>query len=97
MAVIVSIIVVGNAVLSTLLERQGFGPGPALRQFIVTGLLNIAVVAVLFFVFDLLGSPIDGENTTFFVVLITLLVTLYDRYRPEYLARFSGAGQEAGT
>ena len=89
MAAIVSIIVVGNAVLSTLLERQGFGPGPALRQFIVTGLLNVAVVIVLYLIFELLGSPLNGENTVFFVVLITLLVTLYDRYRPEYVARFS--------
>jgi hypothetical protein len=90
-AVLIGIVVVGNAALSLLLERQGFGPGPALRQFVVTGLLNIAVVAVMFFVFDLLGYPIDGQNTGFFVFLITLLVTLYDRYRPEYVARFATA------
>ena len=90
-AVIIGIVVFGNAVLSTLLERQGFGPGPALRQFVVTGVLNIVVVVVMFFVFDLLGYPIAGENTLFFVLLITLLVTLYDRYRPEYVARFQQA------
>ncbi len=88
MSIIVAIVVVGNAILSTLLERQGFGPGPAVRQFIVTGLLNIVVVAVMFFVLDVLGSPIGGDRTMFFVILITLLMTLYDRYRPEYLARF---------
>ena len=81
-AVLVGIVVIGNAALSLVLERQGFGPGPALRQFVVTGLLNIVVVIVMFFVFDLLGYPIDGQNTGFFVFLITLLVTLYDRYRP---------------
>ena len=88
MSIIVAIVVVGNAILSTLLERQGFGPGPAVRQFIVTGLLNIVVVAVMFFVLDALGSPINGDRTMFFVILVTLLMTLYDRYRPEYLARF---------
>ena len=88
MSILVAIVVVGNAILSTLLERQGFGPGPAVRQFIVTGLLNIVVVAVMFFVLDALGSPISGDRTMFFVILITLLMTLYDRYRPEYLARF---------
>ncbi|MEX1294755.1 MAG: hypothetical protein AB1Z67_01155 [Candidatus Limnocylindrales bacterium] len=93
-ATVIGIIVVGNAVLSTLLERQGFGPGPALRQFIVTGLLNFAVVAGLYVVFDLLGNPIEGQNTFFFVFLITLLVTLYDRYRPEYVARFSKRGDD---
>ena len=96
-AIVISIIVIGNAVLSTLLERQGFGPGPALRQFIVTGLLNFAVVAALYLVFDLLGNPIEGQNTFFFVFLITLLVTLYDRYRPEYVARFRKDEPEAST
>ena len=96
-AILIGIVVVGNAALSLLLERQGFGPGPALRQFAVTGLLNIAVVIVMFFVFDLLGYPIDGQNTGFFVFLITLLVTLYDRYRPEYVARFSKDEPKAST
>ena len=96
-AIIIGIVVVGNAALSLVLERQGFGPGPALRQFVVTGLLNIVVVIVMFFVFDLLGYPIDGQNTGFFVFLITLLVTLYDRYRPEYVARFSKTETQAST
>jgi hypothetical protein len=51
----------------------------------------------MFFVFDLLGYPIDGQNTGFFVFLITLLVTLYDRYRPEYVARFSKDGPAQAT
>jgi hypothetical protein len=89
MAVIIGLVVVANAVLSTLLERQGFGPGPAFRQFIITGLLNVAIVVVMFFIFDLLGRPLEGQDTGFFILLITLLVTLYDRYRPEYLARFA--------
>jgi hypothetical protein len=89
LSIIIGLVVAGNAILATLVERRGFGPGPALRQFIVTGLLNLVSVAVIYFVFDLLGRPINGENTLFFVLLITLLVTLYDRYRPEYLARFS--------
>jgi len=60
-------------------------------------LLNIVVVIVMFFVFDLLGYPLDGQNTGFFVFLITLLVTLYDRYRPEYVARFSEPETQAST
>ncbi len=84
----VGLVVVANAALSTWLQRYGFGPGPALRQFIVTGLLNIGIVAVLLLLFDLLGAPADAPRLGFFVLLVTLLVTLYDRYRPEYLARF---------
>jgi hypothetical protein len=84
----IGLVVVANAALSTWLQRFGFGPGPALRQFIVTGLLNIGIVAVLLLLFDLLGAPADAPRLGFFVLLVTLLVTLYDRYRPEYLARF---------
>ncbi len=86
---LIGIVVVANAALSTWLERYGFGPGAALRQFVVTGLLNIAIVGVLLLVFDVLGAPAEPTRLGFFVVLVTLLITLYDRYRPEYLARFS--------
>ena len=85
---LIGLVVVANAALSTWLQRFGFGPGPALRQFIVTGLLNVGIVAVLLLLFDLLGAPADAATLGFFVLLVTLLVTLYDRYRPEYLARF---------
>ena len=89
MALIVGLVVVVNAALSTWLERLGFGPGPALRQFLITGLLNIAVVAVLLLLTSLLGDAADPYKLGFYVFLVTLLVTLYDRYRPEYVARFA--------
>jgi hypothetical protein len=87
LAVLIGVVVVANAALSTWLARYGFGPGPALRQFIVTGLLNVGIVAVMLLV-NLFGDATDPGRLAFFVLLITLLVTLYDRYRPEYLARF---------
>mgnify|MGYP001547521486 CR=1 FL=1 len=52
---------------------------------------------VLFLTFELLGRPLEGQNTGFFILLITLLVTLYDRYRPEYLARFEKDEQAAAS
>jgi hypothetical protein len=88
LAILVGIVLVANAALSAWLERYGFGPGPALRQFIVTGLLNIGIVVAMLLVFEILGDPAEPERLGIFVLLITLLVTLYDRYRPEYVARF---------
>ena len=96
LAVLIGIVVVANAALSTWLARYGFGPGPALRQFIVMGLLNVGIVAVMLLV-NLLGDSTDPGRLTFFVLLITLLVTLYDRYRPEYLARFATDEQTASA
>ena len=89
LAVLVGVIIVLNAALSAWLARQGFGPGPALRQFIVTALLNVGILVALLALVGVLGSPIALERVAFLLLLVTLLVTLYDRYRPEYVARFA--------
>jgi hypothetical protein len=91
LSIILGIVVVANAASSIWLERRGFGTGAALAQFVVTGLLNIGIVAVIAVIFEVLGTPVDLTNAGFLVLLVTLLVTLYDRYRPEYLARFTPA------
>ena len=93
-ALILGIVVVANGALSTMLERRGFGPGAALRQFAVTGLLNVAIGVVLVAIFEMLGDPLDLANAFFLLLVVTLLVTIYDRYRPEYLARFTPAGTD---
>jgi hypothetical protein len=97
LTIIVSIVVIANAGLSTLLERRGFGPTAALRQFIFTGLLNLGIIAVLALIYNVAGSSFEFTTTFFYLLLITLLVTLYDRYRPEYVARFSPAEEAAST
>jgi hypothetical protein len=89
LALLVGVIIVLNAALSAWLARRGFGPGPALRQFVVTGLLNLAILIGLLALFGVLGSDVALERLGFMLLLVTLLVTLYDRYRPEHVARFS--------
>ena len=89
LALLVGVIIVLNAALSAWLARRGFGPGPALRQFVVTGVLNLAILIGLLALFGVLGSDIALERLGFMLLLVTLLVTLYDRYRPEHVARFT--------
>jgi len=89
LSIIMAVIVIANATLSTILERRGFGPTAALRQFFFTGLLNLGIFAGIVLVYEVLGTPVDMANTFFYLLLVTLLVTLYDRYRPEYLARYA--------
>ena len=64
-------------------------PTAALRQFFFTGLLNLGIFVAIVVFYELLGTSVNLWNTFFYLLLITLLVTLYDRYRPEYVARFS--------
>ncbi len=47
-----------------------------------TGLVNLGVFAGIVGFFTITGSQVDPWNTFFYLLLITLLVTLYDRYRP---------------
>ncbi|MFV2064681.1 MAG: hypothetical protein ACC726_14400 [Chloroflexota bacterium] len=100
LSLIVAVIIIANATLSAMLERYGFGPGAALRQFVVTGLLNLGILVALVAVLQLSGNPIELVSlysTGFMLLLITLLVTLYDRYRPEYLARFAKDPEPAAS
>jgi hypothetical protein len=97
LTIIVSVVVIANAALSTLLERRGFGPTAAFRQLIFTGLLNLGIIAVLGLIYNVAGSSFDLTTTFFYLLLITLLVTLYDRYRPEYVARFSNEDEASAT
>ena len=60
-----------------------------LRQFIVLASVNSLLMlaySILRIAFD---EPIGFANATFFVLLFSLLITLYDRYRQVYLMRFS--------
>ena len=96
-SLILGTVVVANAALSTWLERRGFGPTAALRQFALTGLLNLGIGIVINAIFELMGDPIDLSNAFLLLLLVTLLVTLYDRYRPEYLARFASDAPATGS
>jgi len=84
---VVTIITI-NTVLSHWLARRGIEWVFTLRQFVVMMAVNLGLAMA----YDLLGSRLGGSihlgNTVFFVLMLTLLVTLFDRYRQVYLMRF---------
>ena len=89
-AIGVAIIILANTVISEWLVRRGVHWQSALVEFGVMAITNI-VVAVLFFVLlPLQGGQLDVPSTLFSLLLLTLLVTLYDRFRPYYLVRRHG-------
>jgi hypothetical protein len=85
-AVGVGVVIVANTVVSELLVRRGMHWSVAL-EFVVMAVVNALVVAVFFAVLPFTGGSIDTPATLFAVLLLTLLVTLYDRFRPHYVAR----------
>jgi hypothetical protein len=86
-AVGVGVVIVANTVVSELLVRRGVHWGAAAREFVVMAVVNALVVAVFFAVLPFTGGSIDTPATLFAVLLLTLLVTLYDQFRPYYVAR----------
>ncbi len=93
LAVGVGLIVVLNTVLGHWLARRGFGGAFTLWQFIVLAVVNLALILVYAALRSRYDHPVSIANVLFFVVLLTMLVTLYDRYRQVYLMRFSTVGR----
>jgi hypothetical protein len=84
----VAVLVTLNALLSFWFARRGRSIESTALTFVVLAVVNSAFVAV---VEQLLRSG-DGDlqalTALFFVLLLTLVVTLYDRYQPIARARF---------
>jgi hypothetical protein len=93
-AIGVAVVIAANTVISELLVRRGLRWGAAV-EFVVMAVVNALIVALFFAVLPFTGGSIDTPATLFAVLLLTLLVTLYDRFRPYYVARRSGAERPA--
>jgi hypothetical protein len=92
LAIGVALVVLVNTALSHWLARRGFGWAFSLNQFVVLFAVNLGLVLGYAFFRSRYEEPVGLANVIFFVVLLTLLVTLYDRYRQVYLMRFGPGG-----
>ncbi len=85
----VAFVVILNTVLSHWLARRGFGGAFTMLQFIVLASVNSVVMLAYTVLRTMYGDPVGIANSLFFVLLFSLLITLFDRYRQVYLVRFS--------
>ena len=74
-----------NTIVSHLLARRGRSFASGLLHLLVMFLGNFAFIFVASF---LPGVSINLFNTLFVITLLSLIVTLYDRYQVFHLARF---------
>ncbi|HEX6474048.1 MAG TPA: hypothetical protein VF114_03035, partial [Candidatus Limnocylindria bacterium] len=87
-AIGVGVVILVNTAVSEYLIRRGHRWGSILHQFGLELALNVSIVAVAGVALRLMfAEPI--QHALVFVLLLTLIVTLYDRYRPVHLTRFS--------
>jgi hypothetical protein len=88
----VAFVVIINTALSHWLARRGFGWAFARQEFIVMLGVNLGLLLAYTFLRSRFEAPVNLANALFFAFLLTLLVTLYDRYRQVYLMRFRPSG-----
>ncbi len=81
LAIGMAILIIINTALSHWLARRGTHWSSIIREFIVMTLVNFGIILAFDFLLPRYNGSINLFNTLFFVLLLTLNVTLYDRYR----------------
>ena len=88
----VAFVVLVNTILSHRLARRGFGMAFTMQQFFMLLGVNALLMLVYSVLRSRLGDLVVVTNALFFILLFSLLITLFDRYRQVYLMRFEGKG-----
>ena len=86
-AAAVSIVIVANTAISEWLVRRGTRWRSVIMQFGIMATVNMGIAAALFVILPMRPSQLYIGLALLSLMVLTLLVTLYDRYRPIYLAR----------
>lgn len=84
----VALVIVANTLLSILLARNGRTWGSTGREFVGLTVVNTALLLLYGFVLPAYDGTINLGHALFFGLLLTLIVTFYDRNHPIHLARF---------
>jgi hypothetical protein len=88
--------VVVNAAISLWTARAARGVEPVLIAFGFRVLMNVGLVLVASWLVARGDGELNRANALFFVLLLSLLTLLDDRYRPVYEMRFSAAHTAGG-
>jgi hypothetical protein len=80
-AIGLSVLIIINTELSQWFARRGTRWTSIVREFIVMSAVNFGIVLAYDFLITRFDGSINLLDTLFFILLLTLNVTLYDRYR----------------
>lgn len=84
-----AVIVTINAFLRLRWARSGRSLESTLLSFILLSALNVAIVVVAHWSLRQGDGGLNVPAALFFLLLLTLIVTMYDRYRPVFDVRFA--------
>lgn len=81
LAIGMAIIIIINTALSHWLARRGTHWKSIIQEFVVMSIVNLGIVLAFDFLLPRYNGSINLFDTLFFILLLTLNVILYDRYR----------------
>jgi hypothetical protein len=84
----VAIVVTLNSLIRLRVARAGRSRESALLSFVLLAAINIVFVALADWLLRREEAGLDVPATLFFLLLLTLIVTLYDRWHPVFDMRF---------
>jgi hypothetical protein len=85
----VAFVIVANTALSTWLSRRGWARTLTVGHFAALAAVNAGLIVLYALLLPGANGSLSLGSTLFFALLLTLIVSLYDRYRPIHLARFA--------
>jgi hypothetical protein len=87
LAIAVVVIVILNTVITEWLGRHGMSFDTAMKEFIGVAAANLAIVLVYHLIVRRGEGSLQPGATIFFLFLVSIIIALFDRYRPIYLRR----------
>ncbi|MGD9894037.1 MAG: hypothetical protein AB7U18_22360 [Dehalococcoidia bacterium] len=88
----VAVIVAVNAGVSHWLAQRGRDWTSIMQEFVVMAAVNAVLIVTIAVILPSVDGSISSGNTLFFALLLTLIITLFDRYRQVYVHRFPPSG-----
>ena len=85
----IAFIIILNTVISHWLARRGREWHHALSQFAVMAVVNFGLALLYVWLLPRFDGSANLVNVSFFVLLLTLIITLFDMYHPVYQERFA--------
>ena len=89
LALAMTVVIIVNTVVSEMIVRRGITWPHALRQGLIMLAVNLPVMLIISFLRYGSIPLLALNNILVFILLLSLIITLYDRYRPLYLVRFN--------
>ncbi len=90
LALAILVVIFVNTLVSEWLARRGVTWPKALRQGVIMFAVNLPIFLAVSYMHYGFFTLAALTNIFLFVLLLSLIITLYDRYRPIYLVRFFG-------